>query len=80
MRHGPRFAAVLAVAVLTSACAGLSDRQQRTLTGAATGAAGGAVLGAVIDDDAIGRGAVLGAAVGAAAGYLIDRDVDDWDD
>ena len=53
---------VLGCCLVLTGCAGLSDTQQRALTGTGIGAAGGAVLGA------IGGNAALGAAAGAAAG------------
>jgi len=67
MRPGP----VLAVAALlaTSACSGMSTREQRTLSGGAIGAAGGAAIGAVTGGSAI-WGGVLGGAAGAVVGAL----------
>ena len=56
----------LAGLLLTSACAGMSPREQRTLSGGAIGAAGGAVLGA-----AVGGSPVAGALIGGAGGALL---------
>lgn len=64
------FALVAAVA-LTTGCAGLTDTQQRTATGALVGVAGGAAIGSIAGD--AGWGAVIGAGVGAAGGYAYDK-------
>jgi len=58
-------------AILLTGCAGMTDTQQRTLSGAAIGAAGGAAIGAISGE--AGWGAVIGAGVGAAGGYMYDR-------
>ncbi len=60
-----------AVAVLLTGCAGMSDTQQRALTGTGIGAAGGAVIGAMAGN--AGLGAVIGAGAGLAGGLLVDR-------
>ena len=60
----------IAVAAL-GGCAGLSETQQRTLTGGAAGAAGGAVIGAIAGNTALG--AVIGGAAGVAGGYIWDQ-------
>ena len=52
-------------------CTGMSDTQQRALTGTAGGAAAGAVLGAIGGN--AGLGAVAGAGAGLAAGLIYDR-------
>ncbi|MEO1090711.1 MAG: glycine zipper domain-containing protein [Pseudomonadota bacterium] len=70
MRQSIAGAAVLGL-VLTTGCAGLSDTEQRVLTGATGGAAGGALIGALAGDAALGAG--IGAAAGLAGGYLWDR-------
>ena len=61
--------AMLATALLMG-CAGLSDTEQRALTGTAGGAAGGAIIGAIAGDAALGAG--IGAAAGLAGGLLYD--------
>ena len=68
-----RWAAMLvATAVLLAAgCAGLSDTQQRTLTGGAGGAAAGAAIGALAGSTA--WGAAIGGATGLAGGYIWDQ-------
>jgi uncharacterized membrane protein len=48
-------------------CAGMSDTQQRTVSGAAIGAAAGAVVGGDTST------ALIGAGVGAASGYIYDQ-------
>lgn len=60
-----------AAALLLAGCAGMTDTQQRTLSGAAIGAGTGAAIGAISGD--AGWGAVIGAGVGAAGGYIYDR-------
>lgn len=52
-------------------CAGMSDTEQRTLSGGAIGAGAGAVVGAM-SGEAV-WGAAIGAAAGAAGGYLYDK-------
>jgi len=59
-------AAAIAVSGTLSGCAGMSDTQQRTLSGAAIGAAGGALIGG-------SSGALIGTGVGAVGGYIYDN-------
>jgi len=63
-------AAFLAVATLIG-CAGMSDTQQRTVTGGLGGAAGGALIGAIAGN--AGMGAAIGAAAGTAGGFLYGK-------
>jgi osmotically inducible lipoprotein OsmB len=60
------FVVVLLVAI--GGCAGMSETQQRTLTGGAAGAAGGAVIGAIAGN--AGLGAAIGGGAGLLGGYL----------
>lgn len=60
----------VAVCAALSGCAGMSDTQQRGLTGAAAGAAGGAVVGAIAGNT--GMGAAIGAGAGLVGGLLVD--------
>ena len=53
-------------------CAGMSDTEQRTLSGGAIGTGAGAVIGA-ISGHAL-WGAAIGAVAGSAGGYLYDKD------
>ena len=53
-------------------CSGLSQTEQRMLSGGAIGAAGGAAIGAITGGSAL-TGAVIGGAAGTAGGYLYDR-------
>jgi len=55
---------VLVIVLALAGCAGMSETQQRTVTGGAAGAAGGALLGAIAGN------AGLGAAIGGGAGLL----------
>lgn len=59
--------AVLAITLGVSGCAGMSETQKGTATGAAVGAGAGAVVGGVADK---GKGAAIGAAVGAGIGAI----------
>ena len=63
----------VAGAALLTGCAGLTDTEQRLLTGTAAGTAGGAAIGALAGDAALGAG--IGAAAGLAGSYLFDRHV-----
>ena len=60
-----------AAALVLSGCAGMSDRQQRALTGTAAGTAGGALIGAIAGNTALG--AAIGAGSGLVGGLIVDR-------
>jgi len=63
---------ILAITIsITAGCAGMSQTQQRTLTGGALGAAGGAAIGAISGNAAMG--AAIGGAAGVGAGYLYGK-------
>lgn len=64
-------ATAILILLVTAGCAGMSDTQQRTVTGAAGGAATGAVIGAIAGN--AGMGAAIGAAAGAGGGYLYGK-------
>lgn len=64
-------AASLLCMMVLAGCAGLSDTQQRTLSGGALGAAGGAAIGAIAGNAALGAG--IGGAAGLAGGFLFDQ-------
>jgi uncharacterized membrane protein len=66
-----RVAAVATVALALAGCAGMTDREQRVMTGTAAGAAGGALIGSMTGS--AGWGAVIGAGAGAAGGLLTDH-------
>jgi osmotically inducible lipoprotein OsmB len=70
MKRAGWFATAIA-AVLLTGCAGMSDTQQRTLSGGAGGAAGGALIGALAGSTA--WGAAIGGAAGLAGGYIWDQ-------
>ena len=63
--------AVVVAGALLTGCAGMSQTDQRVLSGGAIGAGGGAVLGAIGGN--AGLCAVLGGAAGLAGGYLWDQ-------
>jgi uncharacterized membrane protein len=62
--------AILAVINLAG-CAGMSETQQRTVTGGLGGSATGAVIGAMAGN--AGLGAAIGAAAGTAGGFLYGK-------
>ena len=64
-------ALVLVIGLAFAGCAGMTDTQQRTLSGAAVGTAAGAAIGAMSGN--AGWGAAVGAAAGAGGGYLYDK-------
>jgi len=62
---------ILVIGLALGGCAGMSDTEQRTLSGGAIGAGAGAVVGAIAGNT--GLGLAVGAAAGAAGGYIYDR-------
>lgn len=65
------FCAAACLLMLTG-CSGMSQTQQRTLSGAGIGAGVG-VVGTAMTGGCISCGAVIGGAVGAGSGYLYDK-------
>jgi osmotically inducible lipoprotein OsmB len=64
---------VVAVGLLSLAsCSGMTDSQQRMVSGGATGAVVGTV-GTVLTGGCIPCGTAIGAGVGTAAGYVMDQ-------
>ncbi len=64
---------VFALVLTLGACAGMSAREQRMLSGGAIGAGSGAALGAIV-----GGSPAVGAAVGGAAGVVGGLLVDEY--
>ena len=62
---------IMVVIISLVGCAGMSETQQRTVTGGAAGAAGGALIGAIAGN--AGMGAAIGGAAGLAGGYLYGK-------
>ena len=62
---------ILAFGLAVIGCAGMSDTQQRTLSGGAIGAGGGALIGAIAGN--AGMGAAIGGTAGLAGGYVYDQ-------
>jgi osmotically inducible lipoprotein OsmB len=62
---------IMVVIISLVGCAGMSETQQRTVTGGAAGAAGGALLGAIAGN--AGMGAAIGGAVGLTGGFLYGK-------
>ena len=69
---------VLVISLAFLGCAGMSDTEQRTLSGAAIGAGAGTIVGAIAGN--AGWGAAIGAAAGAGTGYLHDKNVKSKED
>jgi osmotically inducible lipoprotein OsmB len=61
----------MVAALLVGGCSGMSNTQQRTLSGGAIGAGGGALIGWAAGCPACG--AAIGAGAGALGGYVYDR-------
>lgn len=74
MNTRPMKSAVVAVvlALGLSACADMTNRQQRALSGGAIGAAGGAAIGLMTGG--VVTGALIGGGAGAAIGALMPED------
>ena len=67
--------AVIVLALGLSACADMSNQQQRALSGGAMGAAGGAAIAALTGGGSVVTGALIGGGGGAAIGALLP---DNW--
>ena len=65
-----RLTVAVAGMLLLAGCTGMSDTQQRALTGTVGGAAVGGVIGAIGGN--AGLGAVVGAGAGLAGGLIYD--------
>ena len=62
---------ILVIVLAFLGCAGMSDTEQRTLSGGAIGAGAGALIGAIGGN--AGWGAAIGAATGLAGGFIYDQ-------
>lgn len=62
--------ALLMCSLALSGCAGMTDTQQRAMSGTMIGAGGGAILGAIGGN--AGLGAAAGAVAGLAGGLIYD--------
>ena len=62
---------VMLAALLLGGCAGMSNTEQRTLSGGAIGAGGGALIGWAAGCPWCG--AAIGAGAGALGGYVYDQ-------
>lgn len=63
---------VFALLFLLAGCAGMTQGEQRTLSGGAIGAGAGAAIGAIAGGSP-GIGAAVGGAAGALGGYLFNQ-------
>lgn len=68
-----RWTALALAGFLLTGCAGMSNLEQRVLTGATIGAGAGAGLGAVTGGLSIPAGAIIGAGAGAITGLAVDQ-------
>ncbi len=66
---GPAVTAIV-LAIALTACANMTNREQRALSGGAIGAFGGAAIGALTGGSAV-TGALIGGGGGAAIGALM---------
>jgi osmotically inducible lipoprotein OsmB len=64
--------AALLFSATISACAGLSTREQRVLSGAAIGAGAGAAT-SLITGGNVAAGSAIGAGAGAIGGFIVDE-------
>jgi len=64
-------ALVLVVVLLVGSCSGMSNTQQRVLTGGAVGAGSGALIGWAAGCP--GCGAAIGGGAGLMGGYIYDQ-------
>lgn len=71
MKSIGRAAAVAALALVLTGCAGMTNTQQRVLSGGAIGAGAGAAIGAIAGGPA--AGAAIGGAAGVVGGVLVDQ-------
>ncbi len=62
---------IVIIAFFFAGCAGMSQTQQRTVSGTLIGAAGGTAIGAISGNT--GLGAAIGAAAGAVGGFLYGK-------
>jgi len=70
MKKFPYIVILFLIVFSLAGCAGMSETQQRTLSGGAMGAAAGAGIAALAGGNAWAGGAIGGAA-GALTGYII---------
>lgn len=68
-------AAAVCIATVAS-CSGMSNQQQRMLSGAAIGTGVGAAAAGITGGN-VGTGALIGAGAGAVGGYIVDQNSND---
>ncbi len=72
MRRIVKTLIILITAVALFGCAGMSQTQQRALSGGAIGAGAGAAMGAITGGSAT-TGAIVGGPAGVVGGYLLEK-------
>jgi hypothetical protein len=70
-KMGKAVAPLVVVLLFSVGCSGMSNTQQRVLSGGAVGATGGAIIGAVAGSAALG--AATGGGAGLLGGYVYDQ-------
>ncbi|AQV00588.1 hypothetical protein B2D07_07280 [Desulfococcus multivorans] len=65
-----KYVSIVLLAAFILGCAGMSQTQQRTVSGGLMGAAAGAGVAAIAGGEA-GVGALVGAGAGALGGYML---------
>jgi len=62
---------ILVMSLALAGCAGMTETQQRTVSGGAMGAGAGVLFGAIAGN--AGMGAAIGGAAGATGGFLYGK-------
>jgi len=65
-----KYASIILLVIFIFGCAGMTETQQRTVSGGLMGAAAGAGVAAIAGGEA-GVGALVGAGAGALGGYML---------
>ena len=73
-----KLSGILGLVITFGGCAGMTDTQQRAVTGSAIGASAGGIIGAIAGN--AGMGAAIGAGTGLVGGYLYGKHKDSEQD
>jgi osmotically inducible lipoprotein OsmB len=66
-----KLSGMLVLIMILGGCAGMSDTEQRAVTGSLIGAGAGGIIGAIAGN--AGMGAAIGAGTGLVGGYLYGK-------